>query len=82
MVRACDLKQKEVINILDAQILGYICDVDIDFDTGRIRSVIIPSRRRLFNLFKKKEYIIPWEEIYAVGKEVVLVKCELCEAVK
>lgn len=74
MTRACDLKQREVINISNAQKLGYIYDVDIEFETGKILSLIIPRQRGLFNLFPKRNaYIIPWEKIIAVGKEVVLI---------
>lgn len=75
-MKAHDLKQKEVINIVDAERLGYICDVDIDFENGRLRSVIIP-RRSGFRLFgKREEYVIPWEKIVSVGRELVLVRVE------
>ena len=53
MVRACDLKQREVINIVTAERLGYITDVDIDFETGKIRSVIIPARYGILGFFSK-----------------------------
>lgn len=77
MVRAYDLKQREVINIVNAERLGYIYDVDIDFESGKIRSVIIPNRRGIFGRFSKRnDYIIPWDNIVAVGHEIVLVKVE------
>ena len=72
-----DLKQREVINITNAERLGFINDVDIDFETGKIRSVIIPNRRNFPFIFSKRnDYIIPWEKIVAVGREIVLVKIE------
>lgn len=83
MVRACDLKQREVINITNAERLGYVYDVDIDFNTGAIRSIIIPNRRGFFSLFtKRNDYIIPWEKIVAVGREIILVKMEGLDVVK
>ena len=83
MVRACDLKQREVINIVNAERLGYIYDVDIDFNTGKITSVIVPGRRNIFNFFSKRnDYIIPWDNIVTVGRELVLVKMEGIEVVK
>ncbi len=83
MVRACDLKQREVINIVNAERLGYIYDVDIDFETGKITSVIVPGRRNIFSFFKKRnDYIIPWDKIITVGRELVLVKLDGIDVVK
>ena len=83
MVRACDLKQREVINIITAERLGYITDVDIDFETGKIRSVIIPGRYGFLGFFmKRNDYIIPWEKIVVVGKDVVLVKMDGLDVVR
>ena len=83
MVRACDLKQREVINIVNAERLGYVYDVDIDFESGKIRSIIIPHNRSLFNIFSKRsDYIIPWEKIVSVGRDIVLVKMEGIDIVK
>lgn len=77
MLRACDLRQKEVINICGAQRLGYVYDVEIDFDTGNIQSIIIPARHGLLGwLFKKKDYVVPWDKIVCVGEDVVLVQMQ------
>lgn len=77
MVHACDLRQKEVVNIYTAERLGYITDVEIDFETGSVRSVVVPKRRTAKNIFsKRKSYIIAWEDIVCVGSEIVLVKLQ------
>lgn len=83
MVRACDLKQREVINIADAERLGYVYDVDIEFETGRILSLIIPRRKGFFGaFFGRSDYVIPWENIVAVGKDIILVKTDSLDTVK
>ena len=83
MVRACDLKQREVINIVTAERLGYITDVDIDFETGKIRSVIIPAHYGILSFFtKKNDYVIPWEKIVTVGRDIVLVKMDGLDVVR
>ena len=75
MLKACDLRQKEVININNAEKLGYIRDVEINFETGVIEAVIIPKKFSILNAFSdKKDYVIEWENIIKVGNEVVLVK--------
>lgn len=77
MVHACDLRQKEVINIYTAERLGYITDVEIDFATGSIRSVVVPRKRSFRELLtKRKDYVIPWDNIVCVGSEIVLVKMQ------
>lgn len=74
MIRTCDLRQKEVINIRNAEKLGYIRDVEINFADGKIDAVIIPKRGGILNFFStEKEYEILWGDIVKIGKEVVLV---------
>lgn len=68
-----ELRRLEVIDADTAERLGYVRDMDIDFETGRIRSVIVP-KKLLF--FTRREYVIPWENIVAVGKEVILARPE------
>ena len=74
MLRTYDLRQKEVINIRTAEKLGFIRDVEINFESGKIDAVIIPKRAGIFNLFmSEKEYEIAWSDIVKIGREVVLV---------
>lgn len=74
MVRTSDFRQKEVINIRNAEKLGYIRDVDINFETGKVDAVIVPKRTGIFKIFStEKEYEILWSDIVKIGREVVLV---------
>jgi YlmC/YmxH family sporulation protein len=74
MYRTSDLKQKEVINISDGRRLGFICDVEIDLESGKIDAIVIPGSGRLFGLIgKDNEFIIPWERIKKIGEDIVLV---------
>lgn len=49
-MRASELQAKDVINIVDGRKLGSIGDLDIDLETGLIRSMIIPQSGRFFGL--------------------------------
>ena len=83
MMRAYDLKQREVINVTNAERLGLIYDVDVDFETGKINAIIVPNKNGVLGLFgKKDDYIIPWEKIVAVGKEIVLVRLDGLDIVR
>lgn len=80
MLRACDLRQKEVINVCDASRLGYVYDVEINFETGNIDAIIVPGRPKILGVIGKKEdYVIPWENIVKVGEDIVLVEKRECE---
>ena len=75
MLRACDLRQKEVINVVNASRLGYVYDVEINFETGNIDAIIVPGKPRILGVIgKKDDYVIPWDNIVRVGEDIVLVE--------
>lgn len=77
MLRAGDLRQKEVINIADGKRLGFVNDVEINFSAGFIDAIIVPGPGRFLGIFGKAEdYIIPWKDIVRVGDDIILVEYE------
>ena len=74
MLRISDLKTREVINMLDGRRLGYIGDLDIDLEVGRVRAIVVPGPGKLLGLFgRDNDVYIPWEKIVRIGIDVVLV---------
>ncbi len=74
MLRAGDLRQKEVINIATGMRLGFVSDVEINFEDGYIESIVVPVQNRFFFFFgKNDDYIIPWKDIIRVGDDIILV---------
>ena len=77
MVRIYELRQKEVINIKDGARLGYICDLIIDVEHGKIKFIIIPGPGRIFGFFgRETEYKIAWCDIVQIGEDIILVDVE------
>jgi YlmC/YmxH family sporulation protein len=77
MYRTGDLKQKEVINVADGRRLGFVCDVEIDLENGRIDAIVIPGGGRLFGIIgKDSEVIIPWDRISKIGEDIILVNMD------
>jgi YlmC/YmxH family sporulation protein len=75
MVKGSELQAKDVINIIDGKRLGTIGDLDIDLESGLIRSIIVPANGKWFGWFGSgNEYVIPWNHIVKVGEDVVLVE--------
>lgn len=75
LARVLDLRQKEVINIVDGKRLGYVYDIEMNLKDGRVDSIIVPGDSRFFGIFgKNNDYIIPWEDIKKIGMDIILVE--------
>ena len=75
MFSASELRRHEVVDADSAEKLGFVEDVEIDFETGVIQSIIVPKRDSIFSFIRKRhEYVIPWKDITAVGRDIILVK--------
>lgn len=75
MIKASDLTEKEVINITDGRSLGFIIDLDVDLEKGRINSIVLPDQEKVFGLFgKEQENEILWRNIRKIGEDVILVE--------
>ena len=73
-MRICDIKQKEIININDGRRFGFLSDIEIDQNSGRIEKIIIPASGKILGVFgQEKEYCIPWHEIRQIGEDIILV---------
>lgn len=78
MVKTSDLKEKEVINVRDGSRLGLIYDIEIDLNRGVVEAVYIPGSSRLLSFFgRNDEYVIRWENIIKIGKDVILVDYDI-----
>jgi YlmC/YmxH family sporulation protein len=72
--RYSSFRCKEVINISDGCRLGYVSDLEIDTDCGKILTLIIPGPCRFLGLFgREDDYVIPWPCIRRIGSDIILV---------
>lgn len=70
-----ELRYKEVISLADGSRFGYIGDVELDLESGRVLALVVPGRRRLFGLLGREEdTAIPWGDIEKIGTDVLLVR--------
>jgi len=78
-MRLGELAGKEIININDGARLGVVGETDLNVDTatGAIRSIILPRKSNLLNLWAERhELVIPWEAVKKIGMEVILVELD------
>ena len=75
MMKISELRMKDVIEAKDGRRLGYINDMEIDPEKGRIDALVIPGSRSWRWLFgRADELILPWQRIVKLGVDVILVQ--------
>jgi len=75
MFKTSDLREKDVINILDGKKIGKVCDFEVDLQNGKVEAIIVPAPFSVGSLFSKdKDYVIPWTKIKKIGEDVILVE--------
>ena len=80
VVRYTALRCKEVINLSDGARLGYVSDLELEAESGRIFSLVVPCPGKFFGLFGSGgDYVIPWPCIRRIGGDLILVDVELNE---
>ena len=76
MIRVAELRQREVINVIDGRRLGIIKDIDLDLEEGRVKALIVPGPGGKFLFFfgRDEDLVIPWENVVKIGVDVILVE--------
>lgn len=73
--RITNLRDKEIIDIRSGCRYGYVGDLEIDLETGKVRALVIPGRLRLFGLLgREKEKVFKWESVRRFGEDIILVE--------
>ena len=72
----CELRSKDVINIVDGKRLGHILDLRISV-AGKVLGIIVPGNKKLFKSGSAADNIyVRWNNIVKIGEDAILV--ELC----
>ncbi len=75
MVKTSELRMKDVVNVNDGRRLGFVGDLELDLEAGRIKSVVILGAGRLMGLLgRERDTVIQWTEIRKIGHDVILVE--------
>lgn len=67
-----ELKQKEVINVIDGKHLGKVCDISFTFPKGDVLGFTVTGCKGF--RFSKQEIFLPLKSIVKIGQDAVLVK--------
>lgn len=73
-LRFSELRCKEVINVSDGARLGYVSDLELDCEAGRVLALVVPVPGKFFGLLLSPgDYVIPWPCIRRIGGDIILV---------
>ncbi|MDE5728975.1 MAG: PRC-barrel domain-containing protein [Clostridia bacterium] len=67
-----DLKQKDVINLIDGAHLGKVCNLSFSFPENKVLGFTVTGCRGF--KFSKQEIFLPISSIVKIGRDAVLVK--------
>lgn len=74
--RIGDLKDRQVVCVRDGSILGFVGDIELDTESGKLSSIVIYGKSKGFGLFgREDDMVVPWESIEILGAETILVNC-------
>ncbi len=74
---ACELCERDVINVITGERMGKVDDISFDETTACMTGVILYGRLRLFGLLGREEdLMIPWSRIEKIGTDVLLVHAD------
>ena len=68
-----NLTNKQVINVRNGKIIGFVSDFIFDQCKGCLKAIILPGEGGFFGFKKCNDIIIPWENICKIGEDVILV---------
>ena len=77
VARIAELKDKQVVSIKDASVVGFVNDIEFDTETGMLSSVIISGKNKGFGFLNRGEdIVIPWNKIEVIGNDSILISME------
>ena len=73
-MRLSELQNKNLVNVSNGKNIGNIIDVNIDYQSGNIKSFIIESKGRILTFLNKdNDMEVKWNDIQKIGEDVILV---------
>lgn len=70
-----DIEEKDVINVVTGERIGYVSSLKIDTNSGQIIAITVQPSMRFISFFSKEEesIVVPWNQILKIGEDVIIV---------
>ena len=77
-MRICEFRNKQLINVSDCKVLGFVADIDFDTCSGCILTIIVPGPAKFCGLLGHEiEYVIPFKCVKCIGPDAILVDVDI-----
>lgn len=75
-MRYNEINNKEIVDITTGTRLGVLgqADLEIDLQTGKINSFILPTYKWFGLVRENTENKIPWSAVQKIGKHMIMIK--------
>ncbi|MEE1026892.1 MAG: YlmC/YmxH family sporulation protein [Acutalibacteraceae bacterium] len=75
--RIAELRDKQVVSIKDASVVGHVYDIEFDTETGSLCSIVVTGKSKgLTFLGRGEDIVIPWDKIEVIGNDSILISLE------
>ena len=75
ILRLCELREKEVINLCTCKRLGFVEDLIFELCDGTVKAIVVPDRAKFCGIFGSEyEFVIPIECIKKIGEDFIMVE--------
>ncbi|MCL1949611.1 MAG: YlmC/YmxH family sporulation protein [Turicibacter sp.] len=73
-----EIEEKDVINMVTGERIGFVASLQIDVNSGQIRAVTVQPTSKMLNFFSREEdsVYIPWDKIVKIGEDVIIVNVQ------
>ena len=70
-----DIEEKDVINVVTGERIGFVSSVRIDTNSGQIIAITVQPSMKFVSFFSKDEasVVVPWNQILKIGEDVIIV---------
>ena len=70
-----DIEEKDVINVVTGERIGFVSSLRIDTNSGQIIAITVQPSMKFVSFFSKDEasVVVPWNQILKIGEDVIIV---------
>ena len=70
----CELRTKQVINVIDGKCLGRVCDIIFSRHSSKVLGFVVPGDAVVRFFRRRDDMFIPFEKVCKIGIDVILVE--------
>lgn len=79
--RIAELQYKELVDISSGARYGFISDLEIDTEQGKIENIVVYGKPRAFGILgRNTDMVFPWCAVKRIGADLIMVDASVKKA--